>query len=133
LKREIRDILLDWLSSEQPVTVEEIRGIRRKCAYEGADATARVLMRVEKNVQDSVADPLRPLRVFFRRGPEEKITLELQMADNELFPDLRHRVCSRMAEKVEAEVELLSENRVRITLADEKDKSLFLSLYNWED
>ncbi len=133
MKREIRDILLDWLSSEETVTEEKIRGIRRKCAYEGEDSSARVLMRVEKNVQDSVDDPFRPLRDFFRRGHEKKVTLELEMAENEMFPDLRRRVCSRMAEKVEAGVEFLSENRVRITMADEKDKPLFLSLYNWEN
>lgn len=132
MNNRTRDIFLGWLAAEQLPAAEEVKKQRRRQAYEGNDDLAQLLMKVEKNIENSKSEPLRPLRDFFRRGPDREVTIEMEIAENELFPAHRRRICELTAEKINAKLEFTSKSRVRVTLPEEKHKALFCSLYNWE-
>ena len=131
MKNETRDLLLGWLSDPQEVSSSAVEKLRKEAAYAGEDSLARTLIRIEKNIQTGESDVLRPLRDFFRKGATQKINLDLKMADNEIFPELRKEICVHAAAETDAQLSFVSPRRVRIELVDENDRFVFLSLYNW--
>jgi len=133
LSSKMKNKVISWIDAPKLPTAQEVKNLRQQ-VMTGAEQPdfARALVQTEKALKNDAPDPLKPLRLYLRRGEQKQNrVIELKMGDFEPFPEQRLSVLKKTFENIEGQLIEIDNCRVKVEVQTSLAEARLKSLYNW--